>query len=383
MNAVSPKQIELYGTEINEIANKLMEQLNQIEADLNTINNSIEKLKSYDKQDASEITVEPHYGEMSFSLGNVYDFVNKTFKHFKYIWDVSVSPSDTIEALSVIKNTKESISSLNLSGEDLNAFAAMLSNTIFIIENEILKRRGYKRADYSQYDGLTDLFNTIKDNDIWNEYKDTAKYSKELKEKDLLYNKYRTKDEKENYVDFLLDEIGNHRMITDNDNTKYAIWFNRHYGMLSYSDAFCAAGVSYTLANSGNGNVLNPYVGVSSCASDAKSKANQGIGEWHSASDKTYQPKRGDIFFNGAAHTGIVLDSDENYMYTIEANTSSDDSKKGYVNTRIRTLKDDPYITNGGFYSPPVEFSNANDKDVKLTQDYINNKLAITNGGNE
>mgnify|MGYP004578370733 CR=1 FL=1 len=383
MNSVSPKQVDLYGKEINGIASNLLEQLDQIISDFNTIKASIEILKSYDKADASEVATETHYGEATFDLSNAMQYVEKTFKYFKYVWDISVDADNINEVTNIINNTRESINSLNLSGKDLNEFAAMLSSTISLIETEILGRRAYKKTSYSQYSGLSDLFNTIKDNDIWQEYKSTANYSKKLKQSDLLYKKYRTKKGNDDYVDFLLDEIGNHRMTTDNKNTKYAIWFNKKYGMINYNDAFCAAGVSYTLANTGNSKILNPYINVASGANDAQAKASQGIGTWHPASDTNYQPKRGDIFYKGGDHTGIILDSDEKYIYTIEANTSSDEGQSGYVNTRIRNLKNNPYITSGGFYSPPVKLSDANDKNIKLNNDYIGKKLAIQNGGNE
>ena len=200
----------------------------------------------------------------------------------------------------------------------------------------------------------------------------------------IIYFSSVTKEGKDDYVDFLLDEMGNHRMTTDNRNTKYGIWYNSKYGMMSKNDAFCAAGVSYTLEHTATTGILNPYINVGAGASDAKSKASQGIGTWHDANDATYQPKRGDIFYKGGDHTGIVLDSDDKYIYTIEANTSSDEGVSGSVNTRIRERSGSaPYITSGGFYSPPVEFSNANDSSIKLDNDYINKKLGIQNGGNE
>ena len=153
---------------------------------------------------------------------------------------------------------------------------------------------------------------------------------------------------------------------------------------MSKNDAFCAAGVSYTLEYTATTGILNPYIGVSAGAADAKAKAKQGIGTWHYASDTSYQPKRGDIFYKGGDHTGIILDSDEKYIYTIEANTASDEGVSGYVNTRIRERSGNaPYITEGGYYSPPVEFSNANDSSITLDTDYINKKLGIQNGGNE
>ena len=178
--------------------------------------------------------------------------------------------------------------------------------------------------------------------------------------------------------------MGNHRLETDNQNTKYGYWYNQNYNMMNYNDAFCAAGVTYALVSSGNQEVLNPYINVSLGAEDAKQKASEGKGEWHDATDTTYQPKRGDIFFKGGDHTGIVLDSDESYLYTIEANTSSDEGISGYVNTRIRNRKEDPYLTEGGYYSPPVQINiNANDQEITMTKEYLDKKINIQNGNNE
>ena len=251
-----------------------------------------------------------------------------------------------------------------------------------MIEKQILVGRGYNRNSYSEYKNLNDLFTTIKDNNIWQEYKETALYSNKLRKEDLLYQKYRTKNGNGDYVDFLLDEMGNHRMTTDNRNTKYGYWYNQKYGYMNYNDAFCAAGVTYTLVSSGASQVLNPYIGVSAGASDAQQKASQGQGEWHSAQDTNYQPKRGDIFFKGGDHTGIVLDSDKNYIYTIEANTSSDEGISGYVNTRVRDKNS--YITSGGYYTPPIQLNDSsNDQNIQLTQEYINKKVNIQSGSNE
>lgn len=381
MNEVSPEQIDLYGKELTKIADKLVESLDQIEADIITINDSVEKLKDYNEKDATEAIIVRKQSKQGYN--NIEEYIENNFIYLKYIWDISVDSSDMSDALSIIRNTKDAINNLRLSGTELNEFSKMLSSTISTIEVEILGNGKYTRTDYTQYNDLSDLFNTIKDDDIWQEYKQTATYSKELKKRDLLYNRYRTKIGDDDYVDFLLDEIGNHRMSTDNKNTKYGIWFNKKYGMMNYNDAFCAAGVSYTLANSGNENILEPYINVAAGAKDAQLKASKGIGTWHSASDLTYHPKRGDIFYKGGDHTGVVLDSDENYIYTIEANTSSDEGVAGSVNTRIRKLNEDAYITTGGYYSPPIELSSANDQNVILNQNYINSKLNIQSGTNE
>ena len=386
MAEVSVTGINEYSDELKGIANKLKAALSQIEADINELSAAVATLESYNGQDASAVmteTIKSNNGLLG-SIGSIIGWAKETVRVYKYVWDINVSNGDMTNSLAIVKDAVSNAETLDLSGDDLANFAVMLNGFISLIEKEILIPNGYKRQSFSEYSSLSDLFSTIKDNDTYKEYKDTYKYSKELKKKDLLYNKYRTQEGEDDYVDFLLDEMGNHRMSTDNRNTKYGIWFNNKYGMMSKNDAFCAAGVSYTLEHTATTGILNPYINVSAGAGDAKSKAAQGIGTWHDASDTSYQPKRGDIFYKGGDHTGIVLDSDDKYIYTIEANTSSDEGVSGCVNTRIRERNGNaPYITTGGYYSPPVEFSNTNDSSITLDSDYINKKLGIQNGGNE
>lgn len=385
MANVSVTGVNEYSAELKDIANKLKDALSQIEADINELETAVATLESYNGQDASTVLTETiKNNNLLASVGGIIGWAKDTVRVYKYVWDINVSNGDMTKSLAVVKDAISNAEALELSGDDLANFAVMLNSFIALIEKEILIPNSYDRKSYSEYNNLADLFSTIKDNSTYKEYKDTYKYSKELKKKDLLYNKYRTKEGKDDYVDFLLDEMGNHRMTTDSRNTKYGIWYNSKYGMMSKNDAFCAAGVSYTLEHTATTGILNPYINVGAGASDAKSKASQGIGIWHDANDATYQPKRGDIFYKGGDHTGIVLDSDDKYIYTIEANTSSDEGVSGSVNTRIRERSGSaPYITSGGFYSPPVEFSNANDSSIKLDNDYINKKLGIQNGGNE
>ena len=383
MSSVNPEQVKNYGDELNKIANNLKEALFNMQNDLNILNEAIKTLESYNGKDSTEMYLVPPTREIDPKLllgeKTVPGILQTCYKN---VWTIKVTKNGLEDVSTIINDTLNEVDSLNVSGEDLEKLSEILNNYITLIEKEILVGRGYKRNSYSEYQNLNDLFTTIKDNDIWKEYKETAIYANKVKKEDLLYQKYRTKNGEGDYVDFLLDEMGNHRMTTDNRNTKYGYWFNQTYGWMNYNDAFCAAGVSYTLASSGASQVLNPYIGVSAGAEDAKQKASQGQGEWHSAQDKNYQPKRGDIFFKGGDHTGIVLDSDENNIYTIEANTSSDEGISGYVNTRVRDKNS--YITDGGYYTPPTQINeSSNDQNVQLTQEYINKKANIQSGSNE
>lgn len=383
MSSVNTEQIKNYGSELNTIADNLKEVLLNMQNDFNVLNEAIKTLESYDGKDSSEMYLIPPTREIDSKLllgeKHVPGILQTCYKN---VWTIKVTKNGLEDVSTIINDTLNEVDSLNVSGEDLEKLSEILNNYITLIEKEILVGCGYKRNSYSEYQNLNDLFTTIKDNDIWKEYKETAIYANKVKKEDLLYQKYRTKNGEGDYVDFLLDEMGNHRMTTDNRNTKYGYWFNQTYGWMNYNDAFCAAGVSYTLASSGASQVLTPYIGVSAGAEDAKQKASQGQGEWHSAQDKNYQPKRGDIFFKGGDHTGIVLDSDENNIYTIEANTSSDEGISGYVNTRVRDKNS--YITDGGYYTPPTQINeSSNDQNVQLTQEYINKKANIQSGSNE
>ena len=144
--------------------------------------------------------------------------------------------------------------------------------------------------------------------------------------------------------------------------------------------AFCAAAVTYALTKSGNGNAITPYISVQTGAQNAIKSAASGKGVWHSASDTSYQPQRGDIFYNfdSGGHTGVVLGSDENYVYTIEANTSSefkDGRSYGTVNTRVREKSYiSPVNSLSGYYSPDVNINKSN-TNVEISQETINNKL--------
>ena len=379
MGSVNTGQIKNYGNELNDISNNLKEILFNMKNDLNIINEAITTLESYNGKDSSGMYLIPPTREIGLGTKNTSSILQTCYKN---IWTIKVTKTGLEDVSSIINNTLNEIDSLNVSGEDLIKLSEILDNYISLIEKQILVGRGYNRNSYSEYKNLNDLFTTIKDNNIWQEYKETALYSNKLRKEDLLYQKYRTKNGNGDYVDFLLDEMGNHRMTTDNRNTKYGYWYNQKYGYMNYNDAFCAAGVTYTLVSSGASQVLNPYIGVSAGASDAQQKASQGQGEWHSAQDTNYQPKRGDIFFKGGDHTGIVLDSDKNYIYTIEANTSSDEGISGYVNTRVRDKNS--YITSGGYYTPPIQLNNSsNDQNIQLTQEYINKKVNIQSGSNE
>ncbi len=356
MSNAETTEIKKYGMELSSISKKLEDILNQIELDYQRIEEAISTLRSYNGM-ASRWQLLP-------------------IKVPK--WNIYIDDSELTDVKRSIKNLKEGIEALDLSGEDLITMGAIINNFINIIEEQFDK-------PYKNYDGLNDYFQHIthdssvnedinkRNTAIWDEYKEISKLSKYLKSNDLLYLKYRSTTGEDDYVDFLLDEIGNHRLNSDSNHTKYAHWYTEKYpnsGMTNEA-AFCAATVTYVFENSGNKGVIKPYIGVYNGSVEAKELAANGIGEWHSAGSG-YQPKRGDIFYKGGDHTGIVLASDENYIYTVEGNTSSDQGEKGNVNTRIRS-KD--YISSGGYYTPNCYINyDSNNEDIQLTSEYIYNK---------
>lgn len=216
MAEVSVTGINEYSDELKGIANKLKDALSQIEADINELSAAVATLESYNGQDASAVmteTIKSNNGLLG-SIGSIIGWAKETVRVYKYVWDINVSNGDMTNSLAIVKDAVSNAETLDLSGDDLANFAVMLNGFISLIEKEILIPNGYKRQSFSEYSSLSDLFSTIKDNDTYKEYKDTYKYSKELKKKDLLYNKYRTQEGEDDYVDFLLDEMGNHRMST-------------------------------------------------------------------------------------------------------------------------------------------------------------------------
>lgn len=389
MSSISTDGVRNFAGEISMMAENLSSLANKIEIYLQDIQDSIAKLHGWDGADASQILCDKPQllDDVSTILKAPNSFVKDYFNYYKYIWSIRVINDNSNEALTVLKQLFDNIDLLNLEHNELTKMSEILDNYISSIEKQL-------GINYDEYGTIKDFFNGIKENAVWLEYKDTAESATILKENDLLYQKYRSKDGNDDYVDFFLDEIGNHRMKNNAETTKYGYWYcNTHPGSgMAPDSAYCAAMVSYVMEVSGNAGVILPFINVAAGANDAKKLAagdpDNGIaprGEWHDISDTTYQPRRGDIFYKGGDHTGVVLASDENYIYTIEGNTASDLGERGSVNTRIRVYGgDDAYITSGGFYTPDCYINySANDENIILSEEYFAQKGAIKNGSNE
>lgn len=96
--------------------------------------------------------------------------------------------------------------------------------------------------------------------------------------------------------------------------TKYAEWYNMQ------GQAWCAMFVSWCWFYAGLSNDL--LLKYCSCSAGMEWCLQQGIFEYK----ENYHPKTGDIVFflsAGMSHTGIALYADEEYLYTIEGNSSN------------------------------------------------------------
>lgn len=403
MSTVSVNETENIANSLKTIASILKSDYDSITGVISQINSCLDTLQNWNGLDAIS---EPYpYEEIPLSDGFLGNFFTKK-QYYKYIWNIQTEGENNANntlSNTTLKQIQENIDLLDMNSDDLNLLAGTLYGFITTIGSLL----------QVNYDGdIKTFFSTVKDTEGWQEAKKMAEEAKVQKEVDELYLKFRSTDGNDDYVDFILDELGNRRFpqgiegVLDDGNqgdrgsSKYGQWYINYYlnhedsniSEVKYMDndaAFCAASVSYAFVNSGNEDAITPFIAVDSGAVQAKASANNGNGTWHSASDTSYQPKRGDIFYKvggeNGNHTGIVLGSDENYIYTIEGNTASD-FKEGWsfgtVNTRVR---DKSYINTGhslaGYYSPNVTI-NQSVINVEISQDTIDNKLNPTKMNN-
>ena len=386
-NNVSVEGTEAIANELKEITSILKDDYDSISMAITKINENINTLKSWNGADA---ITEPYPSKMELSPDN-FNY-NKIF--YKYVWDINItneSSASTALSSSLFRQIEESLDLLDMKSDDLNLLASTLYGFITTLGSLL-------QVDF---DGSAkNFFNSIKDTAGWLETKKIAEEAIAQKEVDELYLKFRSTDGNDDYVDFFLDELGNRRYpqglpgvdddgtYPDKGSSKYGQWYMNYFlnndssyaKYMTNDAAFCAAAVTYALTKSGNGNAITPYISVQTGAQNAINSAASGKGVWHSASDTSYQPQRGDIFYNfdSCGHTGVVLGSDENYVYTIEANTSSefkDGWSYGTVNTRVREKSYiSPVNSLSGYYSPDVNINNSN-TNVEISQDTINSKL--------
>lgn len=115
-------------------------------------------------------------------------------------------------------------------------------------------------------------------------------------------------------INIAKQEIGNNEKA--GTHMKY-----ENFGGLSSTDPWCAAFVSWCANEAGfiNSGIIPKYVACSTGVSWFESK-----NQFH-REGTGYTPQPGDIVFfgpGGGSHTGIVVKSDSNNVYTIEGNTS-------------------------------------------------------------
>ncbi len=211
------------------------------------------------------------------------------------------------------------------------------------------------------YDELTPNYTYSMDSSVLNNSNLNEK-EKKLYEKiynmnnDEMYLNFRSEDGQRDFVDVALDEIGTEY----DDGTKYGVWYSKiiQNGYNYKKEPWCAMFVSYVAKKAGiDSKIIYPYAYVPSGANKFKEEAAKGNGTWHN-SEEGYRPKRGDIFLTylgSNSHTGIVLGSNDEGVYTIEGNTRADDGtySGGCVNTRFRSYA---YIE-GGYYSPNISLN--------------------------
>lgn len=140
------------------------------------------------------------------------------------------------------------------------------------------------------------------------------------------------KGTRDNFVNVALKEA---EMFKDNpDPYKYGRWYSETHEYISPRDPWCAMFVMYCLNAVGlykHSSDGTPSVNSASCQEMANKYKN--AGRLYSRSSG-YKPKKGDLvlYHNGTRfyHVGIFIKEDDNYIYTVEGNTSSTDSGYQY-----------------------------------------------------
>lgn len=163
-----------------------------------------------------------------------------------------------------------------------------------------------------------------------------------------------------NAVDAAIGEIGTSEATGNNDGE-----------ILKYGgkegDAWCASFASWSYGGlEDNSDTFGYQIGVYELAQEGKK-----AGYYSDVSE--YEPIPGDIMIqqsNGASHTGLVVGSDENYIYTVEGNAGDAVRAKKYAKDGESIQKNSGYIrmnewTGGESISPDptyltkIEFEDA------------------------
>jgi hypothetical protein len=368
MNNINVNEVLDCKNQLENIINNLEEKCQLILQEVDKVSNILTTLKSWNGLDASEMYKEILKNE------------SEEFIYYKYIWNIMIKNDSEFSSernMNMVGELKSQIENLSYITNNIENSAELVENFIHQIELQL-------NVSYSG--NIIEFFESLKDNEAWQEIKETSQQAIN-KKNDEIYLKYRSKTGESDFVDYALDEIGN-KFLISTYSTKYALWYQENYpnSGADASDNWCAEFVTYVFNKSGNKDNITPYLECVSGATSAKSRSENGNGTWHDASDTSYQPQRGDIFYQ-SGHTGIVIASDENYIYTIEGNTVQDDglyyvkdglenSGGGFVNTRVRT-KDYVDI---GYYTPNVYINSSGAEqslDTNFSTKYMTMKNAI------
>ena len=365
LNTINPQEIEDCANQLNNIFTKLTSAYGDIKSSLISYMAILNSIKDCD----NTFVFHPSYRGDNALENAEYEAV---------IRNVSVKNDTISDCLSMLKSSSidESINIISDESLSLNNMAESLLFYIGIIELQLTSGN----LDNSLFNGdIINYFTTIKDNSDWLEMKEFHKKSTELKSIDELYQMFHSgKGEKYDYVDFALDHLGI-GFLTNGYSSFAAAWSNtqyylsndkngkdKHFPLLNQqsdtflNDDWCAEFVTYIFFNTGQSIRLpGAYIEVNDAVALAQTEGISKGGQWHSGTEKNYLPVRGDIFYT-TQHTGIVLGSDEKYIYTIEGNTCNDDgtyyvlpgqdnTMGGCVNVRIHLREKYTVV---GYYTP-------------------------------
>ncbi|MDD5827094.1 MAG: CHAP domain-containing protein [Bacilli bacterium] len=377
MNYVNTDAIGEIVNDFKLLSEEMKEKFQEIENNCTTIKEKLEEVQQFEGTGVKE----PYSTTEETNTKNT--FCLHTYQEKRHI-NVTEWKFNQSELKSLITNQEtfeEKISDLNNLNEVLIESISMIESQLRGTDSEITYNGNYK-----------DFLDNLKKTSYWQELEKNYQTSRNLKNKEEIYQKFRTKNGKKDYVDYALDELGT-KFFNSTYSSKYATWYSKKYqGQgASPSDDWCAEFVSYIMDKSNNASIVAPYLATSTGAAAVSSSGKNTL--WHTSEEvnnNTYQPQRGDIFYNykgHAQHTGIVIGSDKNYIYTIEGNTANNkgkyyvkdgtsNNKGGYVNIRVRPKS---YVE-GGYYSPECyinEELKKNSTNIQVSSDTMNTKLAI------
>ncbi|MBO4212690.1 MAG: SH3 domain-containing protein [Clostridia bacterium] len=164
-----------------------------------------------------------------------------------------------------------------------------------------------------------------------------------------------------------LDDLGGGNLFGKNEYTEYNFSFGDVYGDGQYSYYWCAAFVTYCARQSG----IPEETIVNSVSCDKFVDQFKLEGNYINIKENpNFEPQTADLIFfledgaerRYASHIGIVIGTDDDYVYTVEGNT-----KRGIVNMRKYDF-DNEYIVG---YATPNYTGAKNDYDFELSSGWF------------